>query len=109
MLTFLAKIQISMKYWNRSKHISRNKRRVLVSGQRDLWSASLDEMVGQVDKAAEIKSLSKKDPVPLDMLLRSNLAQQELSRMNINSLSFLDKTVHVTTQVMRMLGGLLER
>ena len=62
-----------------------------------------------VEKAAEIKILSKKDPVPLDLLLRSNLVQQELSRMNINSLSFLDKTVQVTPQVMRMLGGLLER
>ena len=29
--------------------------------------------------------------------------------MNINSLSLLDKTVQVTPQVMRMLGGLLER
>ena len=62
-----------------------------------------------VEKAAEIKVLSQKDPVPLDLLLRSNLVQQELSRMNINSLSLLDKTVQVTPQVMRMLGGLLER
>ena len=63
-----------------------------------------------VEKAAEIKKiLSKRDPVPLDLLLRSNLVQQELSRMNINSLSLLDKTVQVTPQVMRMLGGLLER
>ena len=62
-----------------------------------------------VEKAAEIQILSKKDPVPLDLLLRSNLVQQELSRMNINSLSLLDKTVQVTPQVMRMLGGLLER
>ena len=62
-----------------------------------------------VEKAAEIKILSKGDPVPLDLLLRSNLFQQELSRMNINSLSLLDKTVQVTPQVMRMLGGLLER
>ena len=62
-----------------------------------------------VEKAAEIKILSKEDPVPLDMLLRSNLVQQELSRMNINSLSLLDKMVQVTPQVMRMLGGLLER
>ena len=45
----------------------------------------------------------------LDLLLRSNLVQQELSRMNINILSLLDKTVQVTPQVMRMLGGLLER
>ena len=29
--------------------------------------------------------------------------------MNINSLSLLDKTVQVTPQVMRMLGGLLEK
>ena len=62
-----------------------------------------------VGKANEIKILSKEDPVPLDLLLRSNLVQQELSRMNINSLSLLDKTVQVTPQVMRMLGGLLER
>ena len=62
-----------------------------------------------VEKAAEIKVLSKKDRVPLDVLLRSNLVQQELSRMNINSLSLLNKTVQVTPQVMRMLGGLLER
>ena len=62
-----------------------------------------------VEKAAEIKILSKEDPVPLDLLLRSNLVQQELSRMNINCLSLLDKTVQVTPQVMRMLGGLLER
>ena len=43
-----------------------------------------------VEKAVEIKILSKKDPVPLDLLLRSNLVQQELSRLNINSLSLLD-------------------
>ena len=62
-----------------------------------------------VEKAAEIKILSKKDPVPLDLLLRSNLIQQELSRININSLSLLLKTVQVTLQLLRMLGGLLER
>ena len=62
-----------------------------------------------VEKVAEIKILSQKDPVPLDFLLRLNLVQQELSRMNINSLSFLDITMQVTPQVMRMLGGLLER
>ena len=47
--------------------------------------------------------------MPLDLLLCSNMVQQELSRMNINSLSLLDKTVQVTPQVMRMLNGLLER
>ena len=45
----------------------------------------------------------------MDLLLHSNVVQQELSRKNINSLSLLDKTVQVTSQVMRMLGGLLER
>ena len=59
-----------------------------------------------MEEAAEIKILSKSDPVPLDLLLRSNLVQQELSRMNINSLSLLDKTVQVTW---RFLSGLLER
>ena len=62
-----------------------------------------------VEKAAEIKILSRRDPVPLDLLLRSNLVQQELSRMNINNLSLLSKTVQVTPQVMRVLGGLLEK
>ena len=62
-----------------------------------------------VENAAEIRILSKKDPMPLDLLLRSNLVQQELSRMNKNSLSLLDKTVQVTPQVTRMLGGLLEK
>ena len=62
-----------------------------------------------VEKAAEIKILSKKDTVPFDLLLRLNLVQQELSRMNINSLSLLDKTVQVTPHVMRMLGELLGR
>ena len=62
-----------------------------------------------VEKAAEIKTLSLKNPVPLDLLLRSNMVQQELSRMSINRLSLLDKMVQVTPQVMRMMGVLLER
>ena len=62
-----------------------------------------------IGKAAELKILSKKDPFPLYMLLRSNLDQQEISRININRLSFLGKTVHVTAEVMRILGGLLEK
>ena len=62
-----------------------------------------------VEKAAEIKILTMRDPVPLDLLLRSNLVQQDFSRMKINSLSLLDKTVQVAPQVMRMLGGLLGR
>ena len=60
-------------------------------------------------KAAEIKKLIKKDPVPFDLLLHSNLFQQELSRMRINSLSLLDKTVQVTSEGMRMLGRFFEK
>ena len=37
----------------------------------------------------------------MDLLLRSNLVHPELSRMNINSLSLLDKTVQVTPQVIQ--------
>ena len=44
-----------------------------------------------VEKTLEKKILSKKDPVPFDLLLRSNLVQQELTRMNIKSLSLLEK------------------
>ena len=62
-----------------------------------------------VEKEAEIKILSKKDPLPLDLLLRSNLVQKEVSRRNINSLTLLDKMVQVTPQVMRMLCGSLKR
>ena len=44
-----------------------------------------------VEKTLEKKILSEKDPVPFDLLLRSNLVQQELTRMNIKSLSLLEK------------------
>ena len=62
-----------------------------------------------VEKAAEKKIFSKKDLVPLDLLLCSNLVQQKLSCMNINSLSLLDKTVQVIPQEMRLQAGPLER
>ena len=71
-----------------------------------VWTSNLGYPDLPVEKAAEIKILSKKDPVPLDLIMRSNLVQQELSRMSINSLSLLDKTVQVTPQVMRMLGSM---
>ena len=54
-----------------------------------------------VEKAAEIKILSKNDPVPLDLLILSNLFQQELSPMNINSMSLLKKTVKSTPGLMQ--------
>ena len=60
-----------------------------------------------VEKAAEIHILSMKDMVTLDLLLQSNLVQQEHSRMNISII--LDKTVQVAPEVMRMLIGLLDK
>ena len=74
-----------------------------------VWKSNSRTSELLVEKAAEIKILFKTDPVPLDLLLLSNLVQQELSSTNINSLSILDKKVQVTPQVMRMLVGLLER
>ena len=59
-----------------------------------------------LEKAVETNILSKKDPVPLYLLLRSHLVRQELPRMNIISLSMLDKTWQLTPDVMRMLVGL---
>ena len=80
---------------------------------RDGWISLDIQFQGTLSYCRESsrdKDPVQEDPVPLDLLLRSNLVQQELSRMNINSLfSLLDKTVQVTPQVMRMLGGLLER
>ena len=46
-----------------------------------------------VEKASEIKIVSVRDPEPVELLLRSNSVQQELSHMNINSLSLVDKTM----------------
>ena len=62
-----------------------------------------------VEKAAEAMILYKKDPVPLELLLSSNLVQQELSHMNIKNLSVLGRTVQVTPEGMQKLGELLER
>ena len=53
-----------------------------------------------METAAEIKMLAKGDPVPLDLLIRSNLVQQELTRLGINSISLLNKTVNVRPDVM---------
>ena len=61
-----------------------------------------------VEKAAEIQIFPEKDEVPLDLLLISYMAQQDLSRMDIYNLSLLYKTVEVIPEVMRMLGGLSE-
>ena len=53
--------------------------------------------------------MSKENPFAFDLLLLLNLVQHKLSRMNINSLSLLNKTMQVTPEVMRILGGLLVR
>ena len=53
--------------------------------------------------------LSRGDPVPLDLLVRSNLAQQELTRLGINSIALMNKTVNVAPDVMLKLRDLLDR
>ena len=62
-----------------------------------------------VETAAEIKVLARGEPVPLDLLVRSNLVQQELTRLGINSMALLNRTVNVAPDVMRKLRDLLDR
>ena len=59
--------------------------------------------------AAEIKVLARGNPVPLDLLVRSNLVQQELTRLGINSIAPLNRTVNVAPDVMGKLCDLLDR
>ena len=53
--------------------------------------------------------LAKGDQVPLDLLVRSNLVQQELIRLGVNSIALLNKTVNVAPDVMLKLRDLLDR
>ena len=53
--------------------------------------------------------LAKGDPFPLDLLVRSNLVQQELTRLGINSKALLNKTVNMASDVMLKLRNLLHR
>ena len=63
-----------------------------------------------METAAEIKKmLAKGDLVSFDLLVRSNLVQQELTRMGINSIALLNKTVNVAPDVMLKLRDLLVR
>ena len=45
--------------------------------------------------AAGIKVLARGEPVPLDLLVRCYLIQQELTRLGINSIALLNRTVSV--------------
>ena len=47
-----------------------------------------------VETAAEIKVLARGELVPLDLLVRSNLVQQELTRLGVNSIALLNRTVN---------------
>ena len=62
-----------------------------------------------METAAEIKLLARGKPVPLDLLVRSNLVQQELTRLGINSMALLNRTVNVAPDVMGKLRDLLDR
>ena len=62
-----------------------------------------------VETAAEIKVLARGEPVLLDLLVRSNLVQRELTRLGIKSIALLDSTVNMAADVMGKLRGLLDR
>ena len=62
-----------------------------------------------VETPAEIKVLARGDPVPLDLLIRSNLVQQVLTRLGINSIALPNRTVNVAPDVMGKLLDLLDR
>ena len=62
-----------------------------------------------VETAAEIKVLTRGEPVPLDLLVRSILVQQELTRLGINRIALLNRTVNVAPDVMGKLRDLLDR
>ena len=56
-----------------------------------------------------MKLLAKSDPVPLDLLVLSNLVKQELTRLGINSIALLNKKLNVASDAMLKLRELLER
>ena len=62
-----------------------------------------------VETTAEIKVLARVEPVSLDLLVRSNLVQQELTSLGINSIALLKRTVNVAPDVMGKLRDLLDR
>ena len=62
-----------------------------------------------METAADIKVLARGEPVPLDLLVRSNLVQQELTRLGINSIALLNRMVNVAPDVMGKLRDLLDR
>ena len=62
-----------------------------------------------VETAPEIKLLARGEPVPLDLLVRSTLVQQELTRLGIDSMALLNRTVNVAPDVMGKLRDLLDR
>ena len=62
-----------------------------------------------METAAEIKVLARGEPLPLHLLVRSNLVQQELTRLGINSIALLDRTMNVAPDVMGKLRDLPNR
>ena len=61
------------------------------------------------ERAAEKKMLAKEDPVPLHLLVSSNMVQQELTRLGVKSIALLNKTMSVAQDVMQKLRDLLDR
>ena len=62
-----------------------------------------------VETAAEIRVLARGDPVPLDLLVRSNLLQQELTRLGINRIALLNRTAGVMGKLRDLLDREVDR
>ena len=98
--------------WNRSK-LTRQKSRMFFSFldkdtyDRLLLTRWLDKSGHPIpghpelpaESAVEIKVLAKGSPVSLDLLVRSNLVQQDFTRLVINSIALLNKSVSVARDV----------
>ena len=82
-------------------------------GKKFTWTdeaqVSFENIKRELCEAAEIKLLARGEPIPLDLLVRSNLVQQELTRLGINSMALLNRTVNVAPDVMGKLRDLLDR
>ena len=61
-----------------------------------------------METSAEIKVLARGEPVPLDLLVRSNLVQQELTRLGINSIALQNRTVKMAPDVIAKLRDLID-
>ena len=61
------------------------------------------------ERAADMKLLTKVDSTALDFLVRSDLVQHNITRLDINSMALLNKKVSLALDVMRNFRNQLDR